>query len=366
MAKLRTHVTLKDVALHARCSTAVVSTVINNAKGNTQVSEETRRRVLESSRELMYRPNFASRSLVSRRSQTLGVYVPPSPGAGLAHSYESFILRGIDTGCRAHGYDLLVINLTGELTPDACFDKFAERRIDGLLVVHAEPTHTQLLDMIRTNPNVVLVDYPHADPQLNLVMFDNRAASRLPLEHLVKLGHQRIGFLGSCREPANADSIAREQAFVEMVNEIGLELKNEWIFNAHRLPRPLRPEEQVCHLEAKLGAAHIAKLGSSGPTAWIVYSDFVAALALPHLHDLGVRIPEQISLIGVDDSTFCEMVSPSLTAVRHPLEEMGKRAVEMLIEIAERPPDEPPRIGIHEIYSPTLVPRQSTAAPSRG
>jgi DNA-binding LacI/PurR family transcriptional regulator len=358
MTQARTQTTLKDVARAADCSTAVVSTVINRARGNTFVSSELRKRVEAAARELGYRPNFASRSLVSNRTRTLGVYIPPAPWAGPGFSYDGEILKGIEPACRARGYDLLLINLTGNQAPQACLDKFAERRIDGVLLVHAEPGSPWIGDLVASGHNVVAIDYANPEPGLNAMVFDNPAVSRMAVDHLMTLGHRKIGFLGSCMDPVSKDGMARQMAFLDYARQRGLEVRPEWVFDAMRSERALRPEEPVCEIEGVWGARHILKLGAAGPTAWLAYGDMVAVHAMRHLQAAGVRVPEDVSLIGVDDSEWCRMVTPQLSSIGHPLSEMGRRAVELLIQISEN--DKAVR-GVHEVFAPRLAARGTTA-----
>lgn len=363
MTQARTQITLKDVAEAASCSTAVVSTVINGARGNTLVSDELRRRVKKAAARLGYRPNFASQSLVSRRTRTLGVYIPPSPWAGPGFSYESEMLKGIEPACREHEHDLLLINLTGDQSPQACLDKFAQRRIDGVLLVHTESGSPWIQELVVAGCNVVAIDYMNPSPGLNAMIFDNVAAVHLAVDHLISLGHRQIGFLGPCSQQPTQDAIARQDTFMQYVRECGLELPDEWVFDVRRAPRALKADEDVCQREGLWGAQHIVALGSKGPTAWMAYGDLVAVSAMPHLHAGGVRVPEDISLIGVDDSEWCRMVWPQLSSIAHPLQEMGRAAVELLIELSERGESSRPAgaRGVHRMFAPQLVARQSTA-----
>jgi DNA-binding LacI/PurR family transcriptional regulator len=352
-------ITLKDVARAAKCSTAVVSTVINRARGNTLVSAELRRRVETTARELGYRADFASRSLVRKSTQTLGIYIPPGPWAGTGFAYESEILTGVEEICRERNYDLLLINLTGNQTPDICEAKLTERRIDGLLLVHVEPGSPWVRDLAQVGHNIVAVDYPSAEPGVNVISFDNAAAARVAVDHLVDLGHRRLGYIGSCREPVHHDAAVRQQAFLQRAAELGLELRPEWVFDRERSPHKLRPDDAVCQVEGQLAADYILSLGSAGPTAWLAYGDMVAAFAMPRLQAGGVRIPQDLSLMGVDDSHWCQMVTPHLTSVRHPLREMGRRAAELLINNAITHVDGDS--SSQEMARPQLVVRQSTA-----
>lgn len=172
--------------------------------------------------------------------------------------------------------------------------------------------------------------------------------------------------MGSCKEPVSQDGMARQKAFLAYAVEKNVEVKPEWIFDLTRAPRALRDDEDVCQMEGSWGAEHILALGDNGPTAWIAYGDLVAVSAMRHLQAAGVRIPQDISLIGVDDSYWCHMVTPLLSSIGHPLCEMGQRAVELLVEIAERRRTDPPARtvrGIHELFPPRLAARETTAPP---
>ena len=357
------HVTIKNVARRAGCSPAVVSTVVNGARGNTVVGSALREQVLRAAADLGYRRNFASRSLVNQRTRTLGVYIPSSPWAGLGYSYDDTILRGVEAASREHGYDLLLISLTGSQAPAACLDKFAERRIDGLILVHVDEEAPWVGELLARGCSVVAADYTGREEGLDAMVFDNLAVSRVAVEHLAGLGHRRIGFVGSCRQPASRDSVLRQQGFLEVTAEMSLEVAPEWVFDGRLLARPIAPDDGVCQIEGRAAAQHIVALGQRGPTAWVAYCDLVAVTMLPILRAAGVPVPEQVSLMGVDDSEWCRVVDPPLTSVGHPLEDMGRRAVEQLVSRIETDTVDGAggtRQGMRVVFPPTVVPRLST------
>jgi len=355
---------MKDVARRVGCSSAVVSTVVNGARGNTVVGAAMRERVLGVAAELGYRTNFASRSLVRRRTRTLGVYIPSSPWAGLGYAYDDTILRGVEAASRKHGYDLLLIGLSGNQDPKTCLDKFAERRIDGLILIHAEGETPWVGELLARGCNVVAADYSGPEVGLDAMVFDNRAVSRVAVEHLAGLGHRQIGFIGSCRLSPNRDSVLRQQGFLQVTAEMGLEVPPEWVFDQRLLGRPLAPDADLCQIEGRAAAQHIVTLGQRGPTAWLAYCDLVAGIMLPVLRGGGVAVPGQISLMGVDDSDWCRMVDPPLTSVGHPLVDMGSRAVDQLVARIEAGPTETagPRSGLRIVFPPTVVAKASTAS----
>jgi len=328
-----------------------------------------RARVLCAARELGYRIDFASRSMVRRRTSTFGIYIPPMPWAGLGYSYEDAILRGVERACHAHGYDVLLINMNGGIAPQACRDKFDERRIDGLILIHLGADETWVRELVAAGHQVIAVDYSNPRPKFDAVTFDNAAASRIAVEHLAALGHRRIGFVGSGLAPQNVDATLRQAGFLDALTASGLLACPEWIFDNRLLTHPIKPQESVCELEGRAAVRHLRALGDSGPTAWVAYCDLVATFMLRLLPDAGVRVPDDVSVMGIDDSGFCGMAQPSLTSIRHPLEEMGQRAVELLVErvaAAQDQPSAPRESGRRIVFPPTLVVRDSTAAPSPG
>lgn len=356
--------TLRDVAELAKCSTAVVSTVINNAKGNTLVSDEMERKVREAARQLGYRPNFASRSLARRQTRTLGVYIPPRPWSGSGYAYEGAMLRGIEATCRAKGYDLLLVNMTGEVSPEACARTLAESRIDGLLLMHMVSGEPWLRDLLEVSEHVVGVDYTRPEPFLDAVTFDNMEVGRMAVKHLMSLGHRKLGFVGSFTDPASVDGSLRQQGFMEAVKEAGLELNPKWIIDRRTRPGAIREEDPVCQMEGVLAAQYIESLPHhERPTAVAVYTDLAALYLVQSLAKRGIRVPTDLSVMGVDNSEWARVCDPMLTTVRHPLEEMGAGAVEMLIaksaESAAMVPVEERR-GMHVVFPPELVVRDST------
>jgi LacI family transcriptional regulator len=365
MSQKKPQATIKDVARRAGCSVAVVSTVVNGARGNTAVGADTRQRVLEAAQALNYRRHFASRSLVHGRTGTLGLYIPPLPWAGPGFTYDDAILRGVEAGCLATGHDLLLINLAGGRTPDACLDKFAERRIDGLLLVHVEAGSRWIRDLLAGGGPVIAVDYPLPEPRLHAVVFDNVAAGRLAVEHLYAMGHRRIGFMASCLQPTNVDGALRLQGYLQAMSAHRLSVPLEWIFDRSKLGQALERGDAVCQIEGRAAARYILSLADRAPTAWIAYSDLVAASALPVLQACGVRVPTQVSVMGVDDAEHARLSQPTLTTIRHPLEEMGRRAVELLVERIAEPPPVGRRAAAahHELFPPELIVRESTARP---
>jgi DNA-binding LacI/PurR family transcriptional regulator len=128
-----------------------------------------------------------------------------------------------------------------------------------------------------------------------------------------------------------------------------------------KVANPLRPEQAVCQIEAQLAAQYILGLGARRPTAWIAYNDLVAVHLIRHLQAAGIRLPEQLSVVGVDDSEWCSLSSPALTSVRHPLEQMGRCAANLLIEKSEGQARSGKGKSQRIVFPPEMAVRESTA-----
>jgi LacI family transcriptional regulator len=354
--------TLKDVAKLARCSTAVVSTVVNNARGNTLASPEMQQRVREAARKLGYRPNFASRSLVRRSAQTIGIYVPHDPWAGLGMRYEGAIVQGIEQACRGHGYDVLAINLSGAGAPETCVQKFAEQRIDGLVLLHVDHVSDWVAPLVQqASDHVVAVNY-YGDAPVDRVNFDDRAATSMAVQHLASLGHRKIGYIGSRRASWGPGADLRCAGYRDAMVQLGLVVKDQWIWDFTNPDLVASAEANASKDDGSAGALHLWQLGEhERPTAILAYSDLIAIRAMRQLRRLGCRIPQDISVVGIDGSDMGELVWPQLTSILQPFAAMGRRATELVIQRANARRHATEHAGpIHEMVAPELVVREST------
>jgi LacI family transcriptional regulator len=327
--------TLIEISRLAGCSKGAASAVLNGSKGNIGVSEELRQKVTEVARRLNYRPNFASRSLALRRTQTLGVYVPPQPWGGIGNAqYAGAMLRGVELACLERHYNMLVLNVAGGAAPERCVESVMEQRVEGLLILWADGELPWVDLLLQRGGSVAAVDCLQPHPRIDAVMFDNAAAIRLAVDHLVELGHRRIGYLGTCTAQTIPHNEARRQAFASAMAAHDLEVDPRWLFGATCIDRVVERSSAHCDEAGSLGAAYFTRLGAARPTALVAYNDLTAASALRRLAELGVSVPGDVSLVNVEDTALCRYLTPRLTSVRHPLEEMGAIAANRLIDRA--------------------------------
>lgn len=335
--------TLKEVARRAGVSPGVASRAINGDR-TLRVRDETRRRVLETATELGYTPNSAARALRTSRSGALGIAVHDA-----GNPIYRDLISGAQAAVSAAGMSLLLVDMASIASDDAAFRRVVQSgAVEGLLFQRAEEPETALLDRLVAHAiPIVLLNDAVAGGRWGSVAVDDMAASRLATEHLLDLGHERIGIL-QVDGPANR----RDRRFLG--------------WSAAMEARALVPDPRLVvtgghTIEAgAVGMAEMLRLNEP-PTAVFVANAMAAVGALSEAKRLGVQVPHQLSLIALHDLFFAAALSPPLTVVRLPLSRLGSRAVEVLLDQVD---DAGP---VHEIVmepTPALVER-GTTAPSR-
>ena len=329
--------------------------MLNNARGNSVVGEAARQRILKIASEMGYRPNFASRSLKTRRSRTIGIYVQPGLWRNIGNAYELPIIKGIESTARQENYDFLVLNMSTDVMPSVCAERLAEGRIDGILLVHADNDAPWVRELTRVSDCVTAIDCCYGVECVSRVSFDNRGAVELALNHLASLGHRRIGYAGGCTEKRVLES-EREAAFRETTERLGLDSDSALVFNETRCFPPIRQEERFCQAEGQAAMRYFHAM-SEPPTAVIAYNSLVALFVLREAQRLGVRVPEELSLIGIDDYEYLHYIDPELTVIDHRLEAMGACGAKLLIDLIERRESAP----VFRTFSPKLLQGASCA-----
>jgi LacI family transcriptional regulator len=363
MTQVAKKVTLKDIAQEIGCSKAVVSTVLNQSKGNTGVSQAMRERIEHVAAQMGYRPNFSSQSLARQRTQTLGAYIPPQPWGSIGSNYESVIFRGIEKACQELDYDLLVFNRFGELRHENCAEKLYQRRVDGLFLVHAHGGSDWLEGFLKTGVPIVGVDYTNPEPEIDAVSFDNVGAIHQAMNHLIELGHRRIAYLGQFTERYVPDQVQRRQAYLDGMKMHGLQVQDDWLLG--ELNQRIPHAQDHCDQIADRASHYINSIPEDHrPTAIITYNDMAAVNLIQDLMEMGIDVPGQISVVSVDDSYLCRVMRPRITSMLHPLEEMGYRATQLLHNRIVNPAENDSH-PIHELYSSEVVIRQTTAVVRR-
>lgn len=291
-----------------------VSRVLNNSP---RVSETTREKVLRVMRDLDYAPNPFARRLSLGRSLTLAVIVP-------FFTRPSFVerLRGVEAAIAETEYDLVLYNVETVDKRDRCFERVPRaERIDGLLVLSLCPSDDHASHFLASDVPLVLVDAHHCD--LPGLAIDDVEGGCVATRHLIDLGHERIGFVGDTYpNPFNfTSSHDRYLGYREAHEEAGLAPRDDYYATGEHAMDVAR------HLARGLLSLH------DPPTAIVAASDTQAMGVLEAARDLGVMVPDQLSIVGYDDIQIASYLN--LTTVRQPLFESGWRGTHLLLELIE-------------------------------
>jgi len=346
-------VTIRDIAKKAGFAASTVSIVLNNAPLSRYIRSATRKRIEDVARELGYSPNQLARSLRSQRNHTVGVMV-----FDITDPYCTPILRGIEsTLYRANYVPILADAHNDPSRFERALEMLLERRVEALIVIAnwLFVDITVLADIEKRSIPTIVIGRDVTET-LSSVVVDNESGARLAIEHLYKLGHREIAFI---RGPKIiADSGQRWQGIKTFSRAAGLKIDPKLVVELPSACDPNHAYDTAYRLTEEL----IRR----GPpfTALLAYDDITALGAMRALVKSGVRVPEQCSVVGFDDTAPAALALPALTTIRQPMEAMGSAAVEIItdaitasLERLEFPPT-------HRRLPPELVVRESTTRPA--
>lgn len=327
---------LKDLADYVGLSPTTVSLVLNQSPVANSIPTVTKRRIFAAAQKFNYRPNFVARSLRTQRSYTIGVVVPE-----ISEGYGASVLSGVEDHLLQEGYFYFVASHRHR--PDLienCPRLLLARSVEGLIAVD-----TPCRDHLRVP--VVAISAHQQVEGVTIIELNHQLAATLALEHLLQLGHRRIAILKG--QAFSSDTEVRWQSIVAAAARLGLVVNPKLVAQlAENDPSP----EVGYHATQRLLAAH------EPFTALFAFNDISAIGASRALGEAGLRVPEDVSVIGFDDIKSAAFQNPPLTTVRQPLRHMGKLAAQTLLgRIAKSDrPDYPRRL----IVEPELVVRGST------
>jgi DNA-binding LacI/PurR family transcriptional regulator len=328
-------ITLKAVAQYLGLTPGTVSAVLNDSPSARSIPEETKNRIRAAAKELNYRPNFFARTLRNKRTYTIGVITEE-----IGDSYGSAIVSGIESYLRQRDYFFLTVVHRHNPELLARYQNIlSERGVEGIITID-----TTVLEA-PTLPTVAVAGHKKVKGVTNIVL-DHDHAAVLALNHLKELSHQRIAFMKG--SPVSSDSEDRWQAICQVAEHIGITVDPDLTVQIDTDdPTPM------------LGYPFAKRLLERGKqfTALFAYNDISAIGAIRALHEHGLRVPEDVSVLGFDDIPSAAFHSPSLTTVRQPLKRMGEVAAQTLLDRIEGQKEYPSEIAIE----PELAVRQSTA-----
>ncbi len=337
-------VTLRDVAEASGVSVMAVSKVLHGTSRSVRVSEQTSEKILRIAKQLEYRPNSVARSLRSRRTKMVALVFQHVYRVGEDNPYHSLLLNGVMSALFPQGYTL---SLCPDLGKSDAPEMIDDGRFDGVLWVR--PDHTEGASRRLTNlqlPLVVMHAPPGDSRDLPTYCIDNPRALQIIVQHLVELGHKRITFVVDKINSHTTEGLDRGDCFLKAAEEAGVEGRI-WAW-----------DETIESFEARLSE-------DFHETALAAFSDALAGRILITCQQLNIKVPEELSVVGFDSSSFCERTVPPLTSLHQQVEKMAYDATTHLLEIIQGDLSEQQRRErLSNIYDCVLIVRASTCMPS--
>lgn len=328
---------IKDIAAYVGLSTSTVSRALN---GYTDVAAETMIRVQHAAQELGYSPSASARNLRRQRTDKIGLALLYDAAFATFNEYFAELIRLVAAAAEKRDYNLVLYTYAGK-DPSALLRIAQAREVDGILLLGDVPALDRIIEwlLVAQMPFVILsrkVDHP----EVNFVTPDNWDGARLAVRHLGSLGHRRIGHVAFVE--GSRYSRERFSGYSAGLTELNLPYDESLVVNASLAPGS--------------GAQAIATLLhlSVPPSAICVYNDRLAIEGLQYLRQYGVRVPQDLSVIGFDNIRSSGMTSPPLTTVHHPLDVVAEAAVAALLTASKTP--------VRLVVPVELVVRQSTMA----
>lgn len=330
-------VTIKDIAKVAQVSATTVSNVINGKTSKT--TEETKQRILNLVKELDYKPNAMARSLVNGETKLIGVILPD-----ISNIYFSQLAKSIEETAEKYGYSILVCSTHNNAENEhKCINLMREHCVDGMIIGTSSIKETwQFEDLLRMKYPIVAIDrnIDNFEDVCN-VYIDNYNSAYEGTRYLIELGHKKIGCInGASWSTASKDSMA---GYRQAMQDYGLELDKNWIYlSSYDVETGVKGADKLLNCNNKV-------------TAIVACSDMIAYGVYKTASKLNISIPNDLSVIGLADLAFSEIITPALTTFNHPLKDMAKRATEELISIILKQSGEKSEY----VYTAELVIRES-------
>lgn len=340
-------VTIKDIAKIAGVSYATVSRALSDSP---EISLETRTRIKEICAREGYRANTLARSLISNKTNVLGLVVPD-----ISKPFYAEVAYCVETYARRNGYNVMLCNSQDdEQQLTELFDFLLGHQADGIILLSADDhTCDYVAKYLGTVPLLLLVDSIPANytERCSAVSLDSDAAGRIAIEYLHRLGHRKICYLG--HRSNNSTHQMRFQGAKAAADTLGIDLIT--------LENPMNTST----IEAGYALAKSYFAAPFTETAIFAANDSLALGVMQAAEEAGIRIPEDVSLIGFDNTTYADLPRVKLTTIDHRKQQLAERSVDLLLEIINSDRSARDIAYTHEIVQPEVVERRTAAAPSK-
>ena len=311
-------VTIKDVAARCGLSISTVSKAFNNY---ADISAETREAVQRAAKEIGYYPNAIARTLKTNRSYNLGVLFQEEQGSGLTHSFFASVLQAFKSEAERSGYDITFINHNIGWNGMTYLEHCRYRNVDGVCVVCASFYSPEVIALVDSDIPVVTVD--HAFANRSCVLSENMEGMKQLVEYAASHGHKRIAYVHGQKASVTESRIT---GYYRALTELGLEIYPEYLVQS-----VYDSPEAAAQAVKRLMALPVP------PTCIMLPDDHCALGALDAARELGLRVPEDLSVAGYDESRIAALTRPRLTTVSQDTERMGRQAAKYLIDRIENP-----------------------------
>lgn len=353
---------MDDVSNRAKVSRMTVSRVINSPE---KVKEETRLKVLNTIRELNYRPNLMARGLVTRRSHTIAYVL-----ASISNPYHPAVVQGVEDACYKSGYNVIICNANGKSKEEEYIGILKEKLIDGIIFQHLNITVPQAMDLEDVGIKCIYID--NEKPLINVtnMLLDHKAGAYMATKYLIDLGHKRIGIIhgGLALDDFKKDLAYehtfqfsiwnhRLEGFLEAMKDHGLEVNKNYMIEAEGgANRGINSgKEAIIKMIGGMQGLKDFLHRNDRPTAIYAQNDQMAIGAINGAMGCGCNIPGDLSIIGQDGLDIGESLFPQLTTIEQPRYEIGYQAAQKLIKLIDK---KEPNDTIY--IQSKLVVRQST------
>jgi DNA-binding LacI/PurR family transcriptional regulator len=336
----RRAISISDIAQAAGVSHTTVSRALRDS---ALISTEVRENIQRLAREMGYTPNAVAQSLKGQRSNTIGLVV-----TSIADPFNGRVVRGVDEVARQAGMDVFLgVSYDEEDQELAVIESFYRRRVDGIITASSRLTNKHFDRLKAINVPIVLVNQQaQGDHDLfRSVMTDSYLGARQAVAHLLGLSHSAIAYLGATNRPHS--NTQRKQGYCDALQAAGISPEAGWVQEAP-------PERRTYSDDVADGQQLMLEALRAGVTAAFCYNDMHAIGALLTCRELGIRVPDQMSIVGFDDVESAQYVTPPLTTVHQPKLRLGQLAMEMLLNLMD---DQPVK---DQLVAPNLVVRCSS------
>ena len=325
--------TIHDVAALADVSPTTVSRYLNN---RIDLPKETSKRIDQAILALDYRPNLIAKRLSLGRTETIGLVTPE-----FGNPFFAGLAAAVEDEAEKHGYSVMMSSTQGQRNRELkALQRLKDRHVDGLIMMTSQPDDGVLKDMVNRHSNVVIIDEDIPGIHAPRLFVENEVGARLATEYLIRMGHRLIAHIGGPTGLLSGHE--RAQGFLRSMRDAGLEPDPALIISGDYTP--------------EFGAEAMEQIlaGPSRPTAIFAGSDALILGIIRVLRSHSIAVPDDLSLVGFDDSPFSEFMAPPLTTIRQPIEEIGRAGFQALYGLFTQQAHEPVRR-----FPVTLIERQS-------